>query len=185
MPDRPWKQEERRTAALFGGRRVPATLERTVDFESDAYIGRVRHVQRLSLIQLEALAEEMERLGANVSRIGVVIIKRRAGAGRQTPRLVVMTDMAWRRISTGDGDAPARPDVSLQTDMEAAEANLPHMKRPTPPIVSETVRLLRLAGTTVRPPVLVRALRDRTGCSRASAYRAIHDALAASVIRCS
>jgi len=96
-----------------------------------------------------------------------------------------MTELAWRRISAGAGGAPARPDVSPQTDIEKAEANLPPMKRPTPAIVRETIGVLRLAGSMVRPPVLVRALRDRTGCSRASAYRAIHDALAASVIRCS
>jgi hypothetical protein len=56
------------------------------------------------------------------------------------------------------------------------------MKRPTPSAVRETIRALRLAGTTVRVPGLVRVLRDRTGCSRASAYRAIHDALAAGTI---
>jgi hypothetical protein len=170
MPDRPWKQEERRAAALFGGRRLAAVPGRTLDFESDAHVGRVRHVQRLSLAQLEALAEETERLGENVSKTGVVVIKRRAEAGRQTPRLVVMTEMAWRRIAAGDGGGPAMPDVSPQTDIGTAEANLPPMKRPTPAIVRETIRVLRLAGTTVRAPVLVRALRDRTGCSRASVY---------------
>lgn len=101
------------------------------------------------------------------------------------PRLVAMTEMAWRRISAGDGGAPAIPDVSPKTDMETGEANLPPTKRPTPAIVGETIRVLRLAGTTVRATVLVRALRDRTGCSRASAYRAIHDALAAGAMRCS
>ena len=120
-----------------------------------------------------------------VSKAGVVVIKRRAGPGRQTPQLVVMTAMAWRRISPSDGGAPAMPDVSPQTDTETAEANLPPMKRPTPAIVRETIGALRRAGTMVRPPVLVRALRDRTGCSRASAYRAIHDALAAGAIKCS
>ena len=163
---------------------MPATLGRTLDFESDAHVGRVRHVPRLSLGQLEALAEETERLGEKVSKTGVVVIKRRAGAGHQTPRLVVMTELAWRRISAGDGGAPAMPDVSPQTDVEPAEVNRPPMKRPTPTIVSETIRALRLAGTTVRVPVLVRALRDQTGCSRASAYRAIHDALAAGAIKC-
>jgi len=100
-------------------------------------------------------------------------------APEYAPRLVVMTELAWRRISAGDGGAPAMPDVSPQTDAEPAEVNGPPMKRPTPTIVSETIRALRLAGTTVRVPVLVRSLRDQTGCSRASAYRAIHDALAA------
>ncbi len=183
MPERPWKQEERRAAALFGGWRLPATLGRTLDFESDAHVGRVRHVQRLSLAQLEALAEETEHLGVEVSKTGVVVIKRRAGAGCQTPRLVVMTETVWRRISAGDGGAPARLDPSPQTDNETAEANRPPMKRPTPAIVRETIGVLRLAGTTVRVPVLVRALRDRTGCSRASAYRAIHDALASGAIK--
>jgi hypothetical protein len=30
--------------------------------------------------------------------------------------VVVMTELAWRRISAGDGGAPAMPDVSPQTD---------------------------------------------------------------------
>jgi hypothetical protein len=96
-----------------------------------------------------------------------------------------LLDGSWDRdanleppdVCSGVGDG--------QRDLETAEANPPPMKRPTPAIVRETIGVLRLAGTTVRVPVLVRALRDQTGCSRASAYRAIHDALAAGAIKCS
>ncbi len=125
MPDRVWKQEERHAAALFEGRRLPATLGRNVDFESDAHVGRVKHVRRLSLARLEALAEETEHLGAEVSKVGVLVIKRRARAGRQTPRLVVMTEMVWRRIATGPDGEPPMLAVGPQSDMRTAEANPP------------------------------------------------------------
>ena len=66
-----------------------------------------------------------------------------------------------------DGSA-AMLEVTPQRDVETPEANRPPVKRPTPAIVREVVRELRLAATPVRLPVLVPALRARTGCTLAS-----------------
>jgi hypothetical protein len=44
-----------------------------------------KHVRRLSLAQLEALAVSVEQSGARASRAGVAVVKRRAGSGRETP----------------------------------------------------------------------------------------------------
>jgi len=97
---RPWKRAERQAAALFGGRRFPANTGDAVDFETATVVGQVKHVRHLSLAGLEALAVEAERIGAlrTLPKAGVVIVKRRAGRGRSTTRIVVMTDAAWRRL---------------------------------------------------------------------------------------
>jgi len=99
MPDRPWKAEERRAAALCGGTRFPANVGGPLDFETERYVGQVKHVQRLSLAGLERLAVEVERLGDTRGKAGVVIVKRRAGCGHATARLVVMTDEGFRRLA--------------------------------------------------------------------------------------
>ncbi len=103
MPDRPWKVEERRAAALFGGRRFAANTGGALDFETSRYVGQVKHVRRLSLAALEALALEMERAGFRCSpwKCGVAVVKRRAGRGRKTPRLIILTETVWRRLGGG------------------------------------------------------------------------------------
>jgi hypothetical protein len=103
MPDRPWKAEERRAAALFGGRRYPANSGGRLDFETKGFVGLVKHVRHLSLAALEALALQMQCAGVQKSpgKCGVVVVKRRAGPGRRTPRLVVLTEAVWRKIAGG------------------------------------------------------------------------------------
>ena len=91
MPDRPWQQEERQVARLLGGTRYPANSGRRVDVESDRFICQVKHRRSCSLAQLEALAIELDALGRTQSKLGVVCIKRRAGRGSKTPRLIEET----------------------------------------------------------------------------------------------
>lgn len=70
-------------------------------------MGQVKHLRRLSLGALERLAVEVERLGDTRGKAGVVVVKRRAGCGHPTARLVVMTAAVFRRL------APLRtPDES-------------------------------------------------------------------------
>lgn len=98
MPDRPWKAEERRVARLLGGVRYPANGGGRVDVESYAYVSQVKHRRVCSLAELERLAVELERLGEEQGKAGVVIVKRRAGRGQPTPRLIVLTEKVWRRF---------------------------------------------------------------------------------------
>ena len=63
--------------------------------ESDRYVAQVKHVEVLSLAQLERLALEMDRIGQSRNKHGLVIVKRRAGRGCKTVRLVCMTEEAW------------------------------------------------------------------------------------------
>lgn len=101
MPDRPWKATERKAAALIGGKRHWANSGQAIDCESDSFCAQVKAVTRQSLAELEALALEVERQGVQKSppKIGLVIIKRRAGRGVETPTLVVMTAGAFRELN--------------------------------------------------------------------------------------
>ena len=56
------------------------------------------------------------------------------------------------------------------------------MKRPTPDEVVEIVSELGPDGETVQIPALVAVIQERTGCSRATAYRGVADAMAVGVI---
>ncbi len=104
MSDLSWKAEERAVARLVGGTRYPANSGGRVDVEGPNMVVQVKHVQRVSLAQLEALAVEMAALGATQGKTGVVVVKRRAGRGMVTPRLVVMTEgvfRAWQSLVLG------------------------------------------------------------------------------------
>lgn len=100
MSDLSWKAEERAVARLVGGTRYPANSGGRVDVEGPDMVAQVKHVQRLSLVQLEALAVELESLGTRRGKPGVVVVKRRAGRGHMTPRLVVMTEDVFRALQT-------------------------------------------------------------------------------------
>src|SRR5215470_17301785 len=99
MTDRPWKRHERETAGLIGGRRYPANSGGPVDAESSWAVAQAKHVRRLSLAELERLAVEGERQGAQRAKVGLVVVKRRAGRGLPTPVLVVMTAAMFRQMS--------------------------------------------------------------------------------------
>lgn len=100
MSDKPWKQEERHAAQLLTGKRYRANSGGRIDVESEHFIGQVKHVRRLSLTEVEALAIEMARLGTQRGKIGVVVVKRRAGRGIETPRLIVMLSEMFRQCSS-------------------------------------------------------------------------------------
>ncbi len=96
--DKSWKQEERNAGSLLNGQRYPANSGGRVDVEGPYFFPQVKHVQRLSLAQLEALAVEMADLGQQRAKDGVVVVKRKAGQGKPTPRLVIMTDEVFERV---------------------------------------------------------------------------------------
>jgi len=95
LSDRPWQQEERQVAHLLHGKRYPANSGRRVDVERDRLICQVKHRRTCSLAPLEALAIELDELGRTQNKLGIVCIKRRAGRGSKTPRLIVMTEAVW------------------------------------------------------------------------------------------
>jgi hypothetical protein len=66
-----------------------------VDVESAGFVCQVKHRRVCSLGELERLALELERLGEAEGKAGLVVVKRRAGRGQATPRLVVMTEPGY------------------------------------------------------------------------------------------
>jgi hypothetical protein len=107
-------------------------------------------------------------------------VKRRAGAGHETPRLIVMTESVWQRMSGGH---ERRSQPMAHDAVAAGEPERLPVARPIPNSVAQAVRSLESAHKRVKVPMIVRELRHRTGCSRAGAYRAIADAFAAGEIR--
>lgn len=85
-------------ARLLGGSRYPANSGGLVDVESCTYVAQVKNVARLSLAQLEELALEMATLGEEQGKVGIVVVKRKGGRGRETPRLIVLTETAWTEL---------------------------------------------------------------------------------------
>ncbi len=93
-----WKRAERRAAALIGGQRHPANTGGRVDCESERIVAQVKECRALSLARLTALAVEMEAVGWQRGKLGVVIVKHSAGRGRATPYLVACTEGVWRAL---------------------------------------------------------------------------------------
>ncbi len=98
MADKCWKAEERVVARLIGGTRYPANSGGRIDVEGPAVLAQVKHVKRLSLTELGTLAVEMATQGAKRGKVGVVVVKRRAGRGTPTPRLVAMCEATFERL---------------------------------------------------------------------------------------
>ena len=94
-----WKQAERDAASLLHGTRFPANTGGAVDVETPAYVVQVKNRRTFSLAQLERTALEIERVGMQKGKHGVVMIKRSAGKGRDTPWLVAMTAGVWRELN--------------------------------------------------------------------------------------
>lgn len=101
-PEPAWKKAERYAAEeILGGtgRRYWANSGEDVDVESDGVVAQVKNVKTCSLAQLETLAIEAQRQGDQRNKVGLVLVKRRGGAGYPTPWLVVMTAATYREMS--------------------------------------------------------------------------------------
>src|SRR5262245_47529441 len=92
---RGWKDFERQVAEVIGGRRFWANAGEALDCESDGVVAQAKLVRVCSLAELTRLAEQAERDGRVKQKIGVVVIKLRAGRGRPTPILFVQTLSMW------------------------------------------------------------------------------------------
>jgi len=93
-----WKELERQVARLINGHRYPANSGGRTDAEGPEIVAQCKNTKRLSLHELESLAVEMEQIGSERGKVGVVAVKRRAGRGTPTPLLFVMTQAMWERL---------------------------------------------------------------------------------------
>jgi hypothetical protein len=120
MADRPWKRFEREAAALIGARRFWANSGEALDCEGPTALAQCKYVRRMSLAELEGLAEAVERQAEPKFKAGVVIV-RRSGRGRKRPTLVVMTASVWRLLH-GPADVASGPDGVHPEALGDAEA---------------------------------------------------------------
>jgi hypothetical protein len=108
MSRRGWKHREREAARLLGGTRFPANMGGRLDGESSSYVWQCKATARLSLAQIEALTVEMDRLGTQRLKHGLLLVKRAAGRGVETPWLIVVTESVWRALN---GGLPTEPQA--------------------------------------------------------------------------
>ncbi len=94
-----WKQFERDVAKLLGGHRYAANSGGRVDVESSEYVAQVKHRKTMSVPELERWATEIEQIGAEKGKIGLVVVKRRAGRGHPTKALVILTEAAFLALA--------------------------------------------------------------------------------------
>ena len=94
-----WKQEEREVGKLLGGSRYHANTGGDVDVESDEFVVQVKHRRTMSLAEVEREAVTISEVGRKSNnKLGVLVVKRKAGRGTPTPRLIIMTEETWKRL---------------------------------------------------------------------------------------
>ena len=108
MARKTWKQAERDAASILHGKRFPANTGGGIDVESAGVVAQVKARRTLSLAQIERFALEIERVGEQKRKAGILMLKRSAGKGRETPWLIVSTAGVWRELN---GPLPAEPDA--------------------------------------------------------------------------
>lgn len=91
MAEPSWKRFERTFAAAVGARRYWANSGAHLDFEGPHTFGQCKEVRRLSLAELTALAEAVAQDPRARTKLGIVGVKLRRGAGRKSEPLVVLT----------------------------------------------------------------------------------------------
>lgn len=83
---------------MVGGKRYPANQGGLVDVESDRFIIQCKERRSLSLEELTQLAEQMQEVGSEKGKIGLVAAKVRRGSGRKSPALIVLTEDQWPSV---------------------------------------------------------------------------------------
>ncbi len=94
-----WKQFERDVARLLEGKRYPANSGGRIDVESAEYVAQVKHRKTMSVPELERWATEIEQIGAEKGKTGILVIKRRAGRGHSTRTLIILTEAAFLALA--------------------------------------------------------------------------------------
>src|SRR3990172_5005234 len=86
-----WKRMELEAASLLHGARDPANTGGKGDVESSAVVAQVKNVRVFPLSRMEVEVEAIARVGNAKNKTGILMVKRSAGKGKNTPWLIVMT----------------------------------------------------------------------------------------------
>ncbi len=99
LSNKPWKSTERDVARLLSGSRYPANSGGRIDVESAEYVAQVKHRKTMSVPELERWATEIEQIGAEKGKTGILVVKRRAGRGHSTRTLIILTEAAFLALA--------------------------------------------------------------------------------------
>ena len=108
-----FKQEEREVARLFNGKRLPANSGGPIDVLSETFAIQCKRRATMSLAEIEREAVKIYHVGQEIGRVGILSVKRKAGPGKPTPRLIILTEAAWRELQAGQGDGQEIPKIEV------------------------------------------------------------------------
>jgi hypothetical protein len=128
MSNTSWKQLEREVGLLVGGKRYPANQGGKVDVEGPLYVVQVKERKTLSLESLTQLVEEIEQLGLQRNKVGLVAVKVRRGRGKRSPLLIVQTAEHWALDNPGRHARPNRVIKTLPLAIHPLEDGVPPLK---------------------------------------------------------
>jgi hypothetical protein len=94
-----WKRREREAAKMIGGIRHPANSGYDVDCTSLNYCAQIKERKVLGLKKQEELLLHIDRIAAQVNKAGLLMLKRSAGRGRETPWMIVMSAATFRHLN--------------------------------------------------------------------------------------
>jgi len=94
-----WKALERDGARLIRDRRYPASSGGPIDAESSQFVLDAKYRGRITVPDLERWAVAIAAAGTARGKVGVLLVKRKAGAGRPTPALMILTEAAWSELT--------------------------------------------------------------------------------------
>jgi hypothetical protein len=112
MGDKQWKKLERKVGELVGGKRYPANQGGLVDVESPNHVVQVKERKSLSLSEINRLVEEIEAIGRERGKVGLLAVKYRKGTGHPTDILIIQSATQWRRLTSETFDLFNPPDVT-------------------------------------------------------------------------
>ena len=84
------KALERVVMTALGGRRFPADVGGPLDGELPDLVVSCKHVGSMSLAALTAEVERIDDEGITRGKMGILVVKRRSGPGRETTPVVCM-----------------------------------------------------------------------------------------------
>lgn len=93
-----WKELERQVGRIINGKRFWSSSGGPIDVESDRLVCQVKHRKIMSLREIEAEAVQIERVGQEKGKAGILCIKRKGGKGTPTPLLVCMTEQTFKGL---------------------------------------------------------------------------------------
>ncbi len=63
-------------------------------------MAQVKHRKTMSVPELERWATEIEEIGAEKGKTGILVIQRRAGRGHPTRTLIILTEAAFLALAS-------------------------------------------------------------------------------------